>query len=77
MKKISTEFGALGSELAAVHVELWHEEDKARSPDDAQVCRAKRRIDVLNQKRNDLIERIDERTQELAGKPGRTGAKRG
>jgi hypothetical protein len=41
--------------------ELWHEEDKARVPEvlDAVIVQVKRAIDSVNQRRNDLVEKMD------------------
>jgi hypothetical protein len=49
--------------------DLWHEEDAARSPDasDASIAQVKHAIDRLNQRRNDLVEQIDEQLIQLAG----------
>ena len=52
--------GTLISKLARINIEIWHEEDRARSSDDYKVAKAKRNIDMLNQKRNDIIEEIDQ-----------------
>ena len=49
--------------------ELWHEEDKARSPQapDAAIAEVKHSIDRLNQLRNDLVEQLDELLLTAAG----------
>lgn len=49
--------------------DLWHREDTARDPHatDSDIAGIKRAIDVLNQTRNDLVERIDRLLVENAG----------
>jgi Protein of unknown function (DUF4254) len=50
---------AIGQHIA--NFDLWHEEDKARAPEatDADIAEVKHAIDRLNQKRNDLVEKMD------------------
>jgi hypothetical protein len=53
---------ALVQEQHRANFYLWHEEDKARAPNvsDTEIANVKRNIDRMNQKRNDLIEKLDE-----------------
>ena len=52
---------ALATAQHNANFDLWHEEDKARSPEatDADIAEVKHAIDKLNQRRNDLVEKID------------------
>jgi hypothetical protein len=71
-----TEMPARASELDALVVDqhranfdLWHEEDEARDPEATpeRIVGNKRTIDRLNQRRNDLMERIDQMLLAEAG----------
>ncbi len=56
------DFPNLVSMQHSVNFELWHQEDMARDPDapDSKIAAVKRAIDVLNQRRNDMIEQMDQ-----------------
>ena len=60
MSDNSQRLGELVADLCQTNMNLWREEDKARVEDNNQVAQAKRNVDKLNQKRNDLIEKIDD-----------------
>ena len=64
--EVAIETGADGLVALAMaqhraNFDLWHEEDKARVPGapDAEIVRVKHAIDTLNQRRNDLVEKMD------------------
>ena len=58
----ASDFPSLVSRQHYVNFELWHQEDMARDPDasDSKIAAVKRTIDVLNQLRNDMIEKMDQ-----------------
>jgi hypothetical protein len=59
---ISDGLMAIATEQHRANFDLWHEEDKARDPgaSDADIAAVKRVIDRLNQRRNDLVEKMDQ-----------------
>ncbi len=61
-EKISRTLGVLVDHLCQKNMQLWHLENEARRSDvnDAYIGRIKRKIDIANLSRNDLIDRIDE-----------------
>ena len=61
-EKITGGLGDLVDRLCQRNLQLWYLEDEARRSDvsDAYIGRIKRNIDIANQSRNDLIDRIDE-----------------
>jgi Protein of unknown function (DUF4254) len=58
---LGDEIGQLIGEQHRANFDLWHIEDEARTPGatDARIADVKRRIDTTNQRRNDLVEKID------------------
>ncbi len=63
------EMDQLVLEQHRANFDLWHEEDQARDPEATpeKIVVVKRAIDRLNQRRNDLMERIDRMLLEGAG----------
>ena len=59
---VAEDFPKLVSKQHQVNFELWHQEDLARDPDvsDSKIASVKRLIDLFNQRRNDLIEQMDQ-----------------
>lgn len=68
---------ALIGQQFAFNFRLWHQEDIARDPDatDERIAQVKRNIDLLNQKRNDWIERIDDAISTALEEAGVTAVK--
>jgi len=67
-----SDFISLVQEQHRRNFDLWHEEDTARAPEvpDNLIASVKRRIDKLNQERNDLIEKLDDALATLLQEKG-------
>lgn len=65
----ASELDALVVEQHRANFDLWHEEDEARDPEATpeKIVGIKKAIDRLNQRRNDLMERIDRKLLAEAG----------
>jgi hypothetical protein len=57
----SPEWLTLVEKLHRANFDLWHIEDEARTPgaSDTELAEVKRRVDLTNQRRNDLVEELD------------------
>ena len=66
----------LAGRIHGFNFQLWHEEDDAREAGaaDAVIGQVKKRIDPLNQQRNDAIEALDEWLVERLVQAGAAGA---
>ena len=69
MPRAASELDELVVAQHRANFDLWHEEDQARDPraTPERIVEIKRAIDRLNQRRNDLTERIDEALLQAAG----------
>ena len=58
---------SISDKLSVVNQKIWHAEEIAHDPSstDKQVAESKRRINVLNTQRNDLMEEGDELIRKL------------
>ena len=69
MPQLAEELDQLVVEQHRANFDLWHEEDEARDPEATpeKIVQIKKAIDRLNQRRNDLVERIDRKLLAEAG----------
>jgi hypothetical protein len=67
-----TKWHSLVARQHRANFDLWHMEDEARAPgaSDAQLAAVKRRIDITNQRRNDLAEALDHALEGWLGARG-------